>query len=588
MATLRYQPLGPLLAGGNSHAYLALEVADDRPPRPVALLWVPAEIADDGEQMGKLARETYRATLLEHPHLIRVFGLAALEDGMARVVEYIDGEGLARFLERTGKLPPALAVRLCAEAALGVHYAHEAGNEDGTPLVHGDLRPETIFVDYQGVTKVGGYGALAVAPKEPNGRRVLNRRLYAAPEQLVGGRDAVNRQTDVYLLGALLYRCLIGSAPFEGAEKFEEAVISAPLPPWPDDPLFSKLWPVVEKALAKRGADRFASARAFHDALLEAVPELPGRETLAAFLENQFPPEDEVRVARREALAKGLSELQVASEQRPSPAAVLPRAPAVREEPILRSPAFGLGLEHYDEPEPSYRRTTLSRDKGAKMAMGLGIALALLLIVGVVLLRRPRKTPVTPPIPSPSAPVAPVSQPPSQGQGAKPTPTGSEPLPPLRLPPPAPAPTTEEAPASAPPTSSKSGMLDLSTEPLVEVLEGEISLGRAPLRISLAAGRHVLRLRSKENGIDVTRSIEIKAGRENEERIRVGKGQVQLTAPEGAKVEVDGRRIGTAPLDPFPVYEGSHKIVVWVGKAKWQQPFSLQSGEKMYFTVEQE
>src|SRR5690606_40989819 len=53
-----------------------------------------------------------------------------------------------------------------ADAAMGIHYAHLAGNDDGTPLVHGDIRPETLMVSFGGVCQVTGYGALGVAPKE--------------------------------------------------------------------------------------------------------------------------------------------------------------------------------------------------------------------------------------------------------------------------------------------------------------------------------------------------------------------------------------------------------------------------------------
>ncbi|HZH02367.1 MAG TPA: protein kinase, partial [Myxococcaceae bacterium] len=232
MATVRYQPLSPLLSGEGSRAFLGLEIVDGTQARPVVLIWVPEGIADDGEQMGRLARDTHRATLLDHPHLVRVLGLAALDEGMIRVVEYLDGESLRRVLDSVERLPPPLAARVCADAAQGVHYAHEAGNDDGTPLVHGDIRPETVFVTFSGVAKVGGYGALAVAPKEHSGQRLRGRRLYSTPEQLLGGRDTINRQTDVYLLGALLHRCLTGKAPFEGVEGFDTAVISSPLPAW--------------------------------------------------------------------------------------------------------------------------------------------------------------------------------------------------------------------------------------------------------------------------------------------------------------------------------------------------------------------
>src|SRR6185295_4240618 len=98
---------------------------------------------------------------LEHPNITRVFGLASLDEGLARIVEFADGESLRRVLEVAHRLPSHFAALLTAEAATGAHFAHVAGNDDGTPLVHGDLRPETVMVTYGGITKVAGYGALS-------------------------------------------------------------------------------------------------------------------------------------------------------------------------------------------------------------------------------------------------------------------------------------------------------------------------------------------------------------------------------------------------------------------------------------------
>src|SRR5262245_2082856 len=143
MSSIKYTALGPLMSGEGSRAFLGLEIVDNAHANPVVLVWVPEEKTQDGEQAGLIARETQRAALLDHPNIIRVFGLASLEEGIARVVEFADGEGLRRILDVVGKVPPHLAARITLDAAMGVHYAHIAGNDDGTPLVHGDLRPET-------------------------------------------------------------------------------------------------------------------------------------------------------------------------------------------------------------------------------------------------------------------------------------------------------------------------------------------------------------------------------------------------------------------------------------------------------------
>ena len=74
---------------------------------------------------------------------------------------------VARSSLTSTSISPALAGRVIADAATGAHYAHLAANEEGTLLVHGDLRPETIVSSYPGVTLMTDYGALSVAPTAP-------------------------------------------------------------------------------------------------------------------------------------------------------------------------------------------------------------------------------------------------------------------------------------------------------------------------------------------------------------------------------------------------------------------------------------
>src|SRR5579871_4186601 len=166
---VRYQAIGPLLAGEGSRAFLGLEVFDDGRAYPVVLVWLPEGAERDKTLFEKIRRETEHAAKLDHPNIVHVHGFGVLDEGHARVVEFADGETLRKIIERAGKVPPLMAAKLIADAATGVHYAHVAGNDDGTPLVHGDLRPETMLISFSGVTKVTGYGALAFAPREMGG-----------------------------------------------------------------------------------------------------------------------------------------------------------------------------------------------------------------------------------------------------------------------------------------------------------------------------------------------------------------------------------------------------------------------------------
>ncbi|TQF08840.1 protein kinase [Myxococcus llanfairpwllgwyngyllgogerychwyrndrobwllllantysiliogogogochensis] len=308
MSTVRYLSLGPLLAGAGSRAFLGLALEDGLPPRPVVLIWAPQEVVQSPELTAKLTRETGRALVFEHPNILRVHSLAAQDGGLARVTEFADGEPLRRVLEASPRLPPPLAALVAADAATGLHYAHMAGNDDGSPLVHGDVRPETLMLSFSGLTKVTGYGALSVAPRERDGKRVKNRRAYSAPEQLLGGREAVNVQSDVFLLGLVLHECLSGKMPFKDNADPDKATLTRTLPTMSVDvPL--KLDAVVRKATAKRAYDRYPSAHAFREAIVEAVGTLPAHTSLADYLAKLFPPENEARAARRRVIEAGIADV---------------------------------------------------------------------------------------------------------------------------------------------------------------------------------------------------------------------------------------------------------------------------------------
>ncbi len=267
-----YQVLVPLNPGTGSRALLALRHSgtDDR-RTPIVLLPIPRDVLDDPESLLRLERETARAAMLDHPCILRVYGLVETSIGRCRAVEYAHGETLRAILNKAGHIPLSVALRLASDVAAGVHYAHLAGNEDGSPLVHGDLRPETIMVSLDGSARVSGYGALSVAPREPSGgRRVVGRRKYAAPEQVLGGRSSMAPATDVFLLGLTLYEMLTGEIPFQQMEDPEGAVLEKAIELDRGD-IPAPLRPVIAKATAKRSRERYASALDLRLALEEAM-----------------------------------------------------------------------------------------------------------------------------------------------------------------------------------------------------------------------------------------------------------------------------------------------------------------------------
>lgn len=715
MRKVRYQALGPLLSGEGSRAFLGLEISEDNRAKPIVLIWAPTEAATNPELRERLTKETARAAALQHPNIVRVYGLAAVDEGLARIVEFADGESLRKVLDRTGTLPPRFAAFVAAEAAAGVHFAHLTGNEDGTPLVHGDIRPETILVSFKGYAKVSGYGALTVAPRELGGNRVMGRRAHCAPEQILGGREAAIRETDIYLLGILLYESLTGMIPFGEEADFDKAVVNQPLR-LNHDAIPPYLVDIIARATVKRASDRFPTALAFREMIEQAVGGLPTHEEFAAYLKDFFPENDEARAARRRELDGGIADLarkqwarsaqqqpplggealggpapassvyldaipasagtpraapplggeplagsahpssvyleaipaSVATQRAPPPPpgrAPLPGSahpssvyleaipasvatqraapppasppPAARPPPSppppTATPTPAAHAQHRVDaatppapppapavpvvvqvapPAQSARSWLLPALVGASLALGAA---------GVLWGMSQSGRPVTPP-PGPVAPPSPPLTAPAPQAAVAPAPAAPAPQPaqPVPAAPAQPAPTLPPEPVATvtppepseppappePPKPPEPPSLELSVTPAVDVTIDGKRVGRSPISIPIPPGKHKLSLRDGAKGINLTRSITVGKTGKTRQSITVGKGSVIVTAPPGAVIYMDGKKVGTAPVPEIPVYEGAHRIMVTMGKARWQQPFSLRDGENMTFNVE--
>ncbi|MBS1150914.1 MAG: serine/threonine protein kinase, partial [Myxococcaceae bacterium] len=140
------------------------------------------------------------------------------------------------------------------------------------------------------------------------------------------------------------------------------------------------------------------------------------------------------------------------------------------------------------------------------------------------------------------------------------------------------------APAPAAPVDA---MAKIDVDPNVELTLDGKAVGRTPWAGRLAPGRRVFLLVNKELGIRVYRIVNVSAGEQIDENYKLKQGFVTLSAPEGAQVFINERRIGSAPIrGEIPVYEGANKISVTVGKARWNEAFNLAGGQRINFNVE--
>jgi serine/threonine-protein kinase len=259
----RYVLERPLGAGGMAVVFLAHDVRHDRPVAVKVLRSDLAEMAH-GE---RFAREIKMVARFAHPHILSVFD-SGDEDGHPYfVMPFVEGESLRARLEREHRLPVREAVRLGREIADALHYAHEHG------VVHRDIKPENILLE-SGHAVVADFG-IARVMSGGDGRvttvgMTLGTPAYMSPEQITG-EATVDRRTDIYSLGCVLFEMLTGRSPFAG--KNTQQLIAGHVTQVPprvrelraDAP--AAVEAVVARALAKSVDDRYATAGELAEAL---------------------------------------------------------------------------------------------------------------------------------------------------------------------------------------------------------------------------------------------------------------------------------------------------------------------------------
>ena len=210
-----YRLVRRLGSGGMGEVFLAY---DERLDRLVALKRVRPEAAGDPGRRERLRREARAAARLVHPNVVQVFDLVegSGEEGDSVVFEYVQGSTVAELL-REGPLPPATAVRLGAQVALGLAAAHAAG------LIHRDLKAENVIVTPEGEAKILDFGLVKPLEAGAGGLTddgaLLGTWRTMSPEQAKG--EAVEERSDLFSLGVLLFEMLAGRSPFEGRSPVE-------------------------------------------------------------------------------------------------------------------------------------------------------------------------------------------------------------------------------------------------------------------------------------------------------------------------------------------------------------------------------
>ena len=273
----KYDLIRRVAQGGMADVYLARQTGIGQFARHVALKVLNGPRAADPELLAMFLDEARVVALLNHQHVANVLEIDVVDGVHYLAMEYVHGADLRELLAaggRTGMLPSyETAVSIIAAAASGLDHAHRRIGPDGQPLqlVHRDISLSNIMVGHDGSVKVVDFGIAAskIASVTPSPGMVRGKASYMSPEQCLG--DEVDRRTDVFALGIVLYELTTGARCFDGPTDFDRmlAVVRGdyiqPSEIVPDYP--AELAKVIKKALAVDATKRYPTAAAMVEAL---------------------------------------------------------------------------------------------------------------------------------------------------------------------------------------------------------------------------------------------------------------------------------------------------------------------------------
>jgi len=265
----KYKLVKLIASGGMAEVYLARQAGAAGFEKLVCLKRILPHLARDKQFVEMFLNEARLAAQLDHPNIVSIFDLGEAHGNYFIAMEFIDGPSLRaihkRAEERGEFLPIPELLKIVSMAAGGLQYAHDLAGPDQKPLglVHRDISPDNILVHRNGSAKVVDFGIAKAANSSSQTRTgtLKGKVAYMPPEQLRG--EQLDRRTDVFALGVVLYELLAGKRPWEATS--EVALIGKIMTEEPQ-PLGEvradaapELVAIVDRALAKDRSQRYQS-----------------------------------------------------------------------------------------------------------------------------------------------------------------------------------------------------------------------------------------------------------------------------------------------------------------------------------------
>lgn len=307
-----YQVNGMLGRGGMGAVYGARH---EKLKRDVAIKILPESFVGDDESAIRFAREMEAIGQLDHPNIVKAYD-AGEQDGQSfLVLERIIGETVSTIADQNHPLPVAHACEIIRQAACGLAHAHSKG------LIHRDVKPSNMMINHEGVVKLLDLGLARLSALDGDREsdltatgRIMGTVDYMSPEQ-AAGRGDVDEATDIYSLGASLYRLLVGHCVFYGPEyrsTFEKLNAIVHHEPAPLSSLRKDMPPelchLVSKMIAKEASKRISSSVEVEQALAAFCDDADLSELIQDRNEHRMSDQESIKDTRSRLSASAMTE----------------------------------------------------------------------------------------------------------------------------------------------------------------------------------------------------------------------------------------------------------------------------------------
>ena len=365
----KYYLLDRIAVGGMAEVFKAKVIREEGFERFFAIKRILPSIAEDDEFIKMFIDEAKIAVQLTHSNIVPIMDLGKVGDSYFIAMEYVHGKDLRTSTEKLGKKNDTLPIPACCYIVMktseGLDYAHNKKDAAGRDLnlVHRDVSPQNILISFDGEVKLIDFGIAKAANKAAKTQAgILKGKFgYMSPEQVRG--LPLDRRSDIFSTGILLYEILTGERLFMGESDFSvlEKVKNVEIIP---PSTYNKNIPedlerIILKALAREVQDRYQAAIELHDDLqsfMYTYGSFFARKDMAALMKKVFP--DDYEADMKEIESERVS--VPPGQSRPS-SPPLPRKVSAPPPPPPRAtrPSMARGVGSVPPPPPSRGRTSI-------------------------------------------------------------------------------------------------------------------------------------------------------------------------------------------------------------------------------------